>query len=127
MTAVSPQKNWVTELYPTLNSTQHMNYTENYRGIKLDIQAMDLQLSKSVHESIRNMIDRLEKHAGTINFADVYLKTEANANVNDKFVKVRLGVPGPDAFAEDTGEYWETTIKSVTDKLDKQLRKTNGK
>jgi putative sigma-54 modulation protein len=88
---------------------------------------MDLQLGKSVHESIRNMIDRLENHAGTINFADVYLKTEANANVNDKFVKVRLGVPGPDAFAEDTGEYWETTIKSVTDKLEKQLRKTNGK
>lgn len=127
MTAVSPKKIWVTELYPAPNYTQHMNYTENYRGIKLDIQSMDLQLSKSVHESIRNMIDRLEKHAGTINFADVYLKTEANANVNDKFVKVRLGVPGPDAFAEDTGEYWETTIKSVTDKLDKQLRKTNGK
>jgi putative sigma-54 modulation protein len=127
MTAVSVKKVPGTELYPALKNTQHMNYTENYRGIKLDIQSMDLQLSKSVHESIRNMIDRLEKYAGTINFADVYLKTEANANVNDKFVKVRLGVPGPDAFAEDTGEYWETTIKSVTEKIEKQLRKTNGK
>jgi ribosomal subunit interface protein len=127
MTAVSRKNVWVTDLYPALKNTQHMNYTENYRGIKLDIQSMDLQLSKSVHESIRNMIDRLEKHAGTINFADVYLKTESNAKVNDKFVKVRLGVPGPDAFAEDMGEYWETTIKSVTEKIEKQLRKTNGK
>jgi putative sigma-54 modulation protein len=104
-----------------------MSFNENYRGIKLGIQSGDIQLNKSVHESIRNMIDRLEKHAGTINFADVYLTMEANANTNDKFVKVRLGVPGHDAFAEDTGEYWETTIKSVTEKIEKQLRKTNDK
>ena len=127
MTAVTPQNISIADLYPALKNTQHMNYTENYRGIKLDIQSMDLQLGKSVHESIRNMIDRLEKYAGTINFADVYLKTDVNSHVNDKFVKVRLGVPGPDAFAEDTGEYWETTIKSVTEKIEKQLRKTNGK
>jgi putative sigma-54 modulation protein len=104
-----------------------MNYTENYRGIKLDIQSIDVNLSKSVHESIRGMIDKLERHAGTINFADVYLKKEENANTRDKYVKVRLGIPGPDAFAEETGDYWETTLKGVTEKLEKQLRKANGK
>jgi putative sigma-54 modulation protein len=104
-----------------------MSYTENYKGIKIGIQSGDIQLSKSVHESIRNMVDRLEKHAGTINFADVYLTNEVNAKENDKFVKVRLGIPGTDAFAEDSGDYWETTIKSVTEKIEKQLRKSNGK
>lgn len=100
-----------------------MNYTENYRGVKLNIQSINVNLSKSVHESIRIMIDKLERYAGTINFADVYLKKEENKATEDKYIKVRLGVPGPDAFAEDTGEYWETTLKSVTDKLEKQLRK----
>lgn len=104
-----------------------MNYTENYRGIKLDIQSIELNLSKSVHESIRNMIDKLERCAGTINFADVYLKTEENANTGDKYVKGRLGIPGPDVFAEETGEYWESTLKRVTEKLEKQLRKANDR
>lgn len=104
-----------------------MNFTENYRGIKLDIQSSEPGLSKSVHETIRNMIDRLERHAGNINFLDVYLKREANANKEDKYVKVRMGLPGPDAFAEETGEYWETALKGVSEKLEKQLRKANGK
>jgi putative sigma-54 modulation protein len=104
-----------------------MNYTENYRGIKLSIQALDIHLNKSFHESIRSMIDRLERFAGTINFIDVYLRTESNIKMNEKFVKVRLGIPGQDAFAEDTGGYWEATLKSVADKLEKQLRKSKGK
>ncbi len=104
-----------------------MNYTENYRGIKLDIQAVDINLDDSVQETIRTMVDKLERHAGTINFADVYLKKENASNGTDKFVRVRLGIPGPDAFAEDTGEHWEPTLRSVTGKLEKQLRKSNDR
>lgn len=104
-----------------------MNYTENYRGIKLDVQAIDINLSASVQQTIRDMMDKLERHAGTINFADVYLKKENTSSQTNKFVRVRLGVPGPDAFAEDTGEHWEPTLRSVSEKIERQLRKSNGK
>lgn len=104
-----------------------MSYTDHYKGIKLDIQSVDLNISKSVHETIRGVLDKLEKHVDKINFADFYLKKENAANGKDKFVRIRLGIPGPDAFAEDTGEHWETTIRSVTDKIERQLRKGNDK
>jgi putative sigma-54 modulation protein len=104
-----------------------MNYTENYRGIKLDVQAIDVNLRESVQEAIRDMVDKLERFAGTINFADVYLKKENTTSGENKFVRVRLGVPGPDAFAEDRGEHWEPTLRSVAAKLEKQLRKNHAK
>ncbi len=104
-----------------------MSYFENYRGIKLDIQSVDISIGKSVHETIRTVVDKLERHAGKINFTDVYLKKENTANGVDKFVRIRLGIPGPDAFAEDTGEHWETTIRNVADKIERQLKKGNDK
>jgi putative sigma-54 modulation protein len=108
------------------NKIQNMNYTENYRGIKLDIQGVDLSLTDSVHQAIREAVDKLERFTDHINFADVYLKIENSNNGINKYVSMRLGVPGPDAFADDRGEYFEPTIKSVADKLQKQLRKSSG-
>lgn len=104
-----------------------MNYTENYRGIKLDVQAVDLNLNESVQQTIRDVVDKLEKFTDHINFADVYLKIENANNGVNKYVSMRLGVPGPDAFADDRGEHFEPTLRSVASKLEKQLRKTNGR
>jgi putative sigma-54 modulation protein len=104
-----------------------MNYTDHYKGIKLDIQAVDISIGDSVQQTIRTMLDKLERHAGKINFADVYLKKENAINGKNKFVRVRLGIPGPDAFAEDTGEHWETTIRNVADKIERQLEKVQSK
>lgn len=104
-----------------------MNYTENYRGIKLDVQGVDLTLKDSVQQTIREVVDKLERFTDHINFADVYLKIENSNNGLNKYVSMRLGVPGPDAFADDRGEHFEPTLRSVADKLEKQLRKNNGK
>jgi putative sigma-54 modulation protein len=104
-----------------------MNYTENYRGIKLDVQGVDLTLKDSVQETIREVVDKLEKFTDHINFADVYLKIENSNNGMNKYVSMRLGVPGPDAFADDRGEHFEPTLRSVASKLEKQLRKNSGR
>jgi ribosomal subunit interface protein len=99
-----------------------MNYTENYKGIKLDIQAVDTHIPDGVQETIREAIDKIGKHAPEINFFDVYLKNENHATDN-KNVRIRVGVPGPDVFAEENGEHWETAIRAVTHKLIRQLDK----
>jgi len=103
-----------------------MNYTDHYKGIKLDIQAVDIIIGDSVQQAIRTILDKLERYTGEINFADVYLKKENASNGKNKFVRIRLGIPGPDAFAEDTGEHWETTLRSVADKIERQLVKVQS-
>jgi putative sigma-54 modulation protein len=39
-----------------------MNYTENFEGIKMDVQAVDISISKTVQQRIREMITKMRLH-----------------------------------------------------------------
>ena len=100
-----------------------MNYTENYEGIKLDVQAVDIEISDAIQESIRKKIAKLKRHAKKIDSIDVYFKEEANHATNTKSVRMRVGVPGNDVFAQDEGDNWYQLLDNVEEKLIKQLQK----
>lgn len=100
-----------------------MNYTENYKGIKIDVQSPNADISTAVQEEIRLAIDKLSRFTTNINAADFYFKVEGSNNAALSSVSIRLGIPGPDVFADDTGDNWISLIKSVTDKLIRQLEK----
>ena len=100
-----------------------MNYTENYRGIKIDVQSHNVDISDAVQVEIRSAIDKLSKFASNINATDFYFKVDGSTNSAVSSVGIRLGVPGPDVFAEEKGDNWISLIKSVVNKLIKQLQK----
>lgn len=100
-----------------------MNYTENYNGVKIDVQTVNAEIPASVQEEIRASIDKLSRFTQTINALDVYFKEEGHGNAPVKVVSMRVGVPGPDVFAEERGEQWTTMLKAVTDKNIRQLQK----
>jgi putative sigma-54 modulation protein len=100
-----------------------MNYTENYRGIKIDVQSPHIDISEALQVEIRSSIDKLSRFAKDINAMDLYFKSEGqNGNTNNT-VGVRLGIPGPDVFAEENGDNLITSLKSVVNKLIRQLEK----
>lgn len=104
----------------------YMNYTENFDGIKIDVQAVDFDLNPDLQESIRKMITKLRRHVSDVNFVDVYFKKEPAHGNDFRTVSVRLGIPGNDAFATDSGNDWQGLLKSVEEKLRRQLeRKKN--
>ena len=49
-----------------------MNYTENYKGIKLDVQSVNLDISDSDQAEIRSAIDKISRFANVVNAVDVY-------------------------------------------------------
>ena len=100
-----------------------MNYTENFEGIKIDVQAVDISISDAVQQAVRDTITKLMRFAKKIDSVDVYFKEEANQATDTKRVSMRVGVPGTDVFAEDRGENWYELLKSVEEKLKKQLEK----
>ena len=100
-----------------------MNYTENFEGIKLDVQAVDITISDTVQQEIRDMLMRLRRHISEINWVDVYLEEKAGKSTDPKSVRVRLGIPGQDAFASDSGDNFMALLKSVEEKLRRQLEK----
>lgn len=100
-----------------------MNYTENFEGIKLDIQAVDITITTELQQSIRDMIGRLKRHISQVNFVDVYFTDKSEKSTDPKTVGVRFGIPGNDAFASDSGDNWMALLRSVEEKLRRQLKK----
>lgn len=100
-----------------------MNYTENYEGIKLDIQAVDIDISDSIQQSVRDSINKIRRHMKKIDSVDVYFKEETSHSTNPKSVHMRVGIPGNDVFAQDEGDNWYELLKNVEEKLKRQLEK----
>ena len=100
-----------------------MNYTENFEGIKLDVQAVDIDISDELQQRIRDMITRLQRHISEVNWVAVYFKKEAEQSTDSRTLSIRFGIPGNDAFASDSGDSWMALMASVEEKLRRQLRK----
>lgn len=100
-----------------------MNYTENFDGIKLDIQAVDITIADELQQAIREMIGRLKRHISQVNFMDVYITDKSEKSTDPKTVRVRFGIPGNDAFASDSVDNWMPLLNSVEEKLRRQLEK----
>ena len=100
-----------------------MNYTENFQGIKIDVQAVDITIGDELQQRIRDMITKLQRHISEINWVDMYFKIERGQSNNTKEISMRLGIPGADVYASDSGEDWMPLMKSVEEKLRRQLEK----
>jgi putative sigma-54 modulation protein len=100
-----------------------MNYTENFEGIKLDVQAADIDVSDELQQEIRNVIGRLKRHVSKVNFVDVYFTDKSEKSTDAKNVGIRFGIPGNDAYASDSGGNWMELLKNVEEKLRRQLMK----
>ncbi|GAB1453416.1 hypothetical protein MASR2M47_34720 [Draconibacterium sp.] len=100
-----------------------MNYTENFEGIKLDVQAGDIDISDNLQQAIRSAIGRLKRHISEVNFVDVYLTDKTEKTTDAKKVGIRFGIPGNDAYASDSGDNWMELLKNVEEKLRRQLQK----
>lgn len=100
-----------------------MNYTENFEGIKLDVQGGEIAISDVLQQEIRDTIKRLKRHVSEVNFVDVYFTDKSKKTTDAKKVGIRFGVPGNDAYASDSGDNWMELLKNVEEKLRRQLVK----
>jgi len=102
---------------------QQMNYTENFEGIRLDVQAVDITISNDIQQEIRDMILRLRRHVSEVNWVDVYFNEKSGKSTKQRSVSVRFGIHGNDVFASDSGNNFMALLKSVEEKLRRQLEK----
>ncbi|MFC6999821.1 ribosome hibernation-promoting factor, HPF/YfiA family [Rufibacter roseus] len=100
-----------------------MNYTENFEGIRIDVQAVDITITDGLQQRVRDAITKMKRFVHDINWVDVYFKVEPNHATNTKTVSMKLGIPGEDVFASESGDEWFPIMNSIEDKLRKQLEK----
>jgi putative sigma-54 modulation protein len=100
-----------------------MNYTENFEGIKMDVQAVGVNIGNTLQLRVRKMIARLRRHISEVNWVDVHFKREGGNPTGNRILSIRLGIPGNDVFASGSGDSWMVLLKNVEEKLRRQLEK----
>ena len=84
-------------------------------------------LLDSTKEVINEKINKLETFYDRIERADVHIKSDDGQATNGYRVQVRLAVPGPDLFAENTDPSIKRAIAEVAEALRRQIKKHKEK
>jgi putative sigma-54 modulation protein len=96
--------------------------------MKLILMTHNVTLTKSIEDHILTRIDKLEHYDRFAINARVTLDHDATRAPESHFkCSMRLAVPGPDLFAEDTEADLYAAIDLVTKKIEQQIRKRQSK
>jgi putative sigma-54 modulation protein len=96
--------------------------------MKLILSTHNVTLTKAIEDHILSRIDKLEHFDRFAINARVTLEHD-NTKVPERAFScsMRLSVPGPDLFAEDSESDLYAAIDLVTKKIEQQIRKRHGK
>jgi len=100
-----------------------MNNTQIPQGVVIDIQAVDMTLDEQLQRKIFKMLAKFKQYFSKISSADFYLRKTSKRAASPRSIKVRLGLPGAEIFASDSGKSWKALMGRVEEKIIKQLQK----
>ncbi len=96
--------------------------------MKLILSTHNVTLTKAIEDHILSRIDKLEHFDRFAINARVTLEHDHTKATEKQFTcSMRLAVPGPDLFAEDSEVDLYAAIDLVTKKIEQQIRKRHSK
>ena len=96
--------------------------------MKFILSAHNVTLTKAIEDHILTRIEKLEHLDHYATSARVSIEHDNKKMPEKQFsCSVRLSVPGPDLFAEDSESDLYSAIDLVTKKMEQQLRKRHSK
>lgn len=91
--------------------------------MQLDITGQHIEVTDSLKAYVAEKLERLEKHFDHVNNVHVILTVEKLRQKSEATVSIN----GASLFAESTEDDMYTAIDSMTDKLDRQIKKHKEK
>src|SRR5687767_1529252 len=96
--------------------------------MKLILSTHNVTLTKAIEDHVMNCIDKLDHLDRWAINARVTLEHDNTKTTDKQFTcSLRLAVPGPDLFAEDSESDLYAAIDLVTKKMEQQIRKRHNK
>ena len=96
--------------------------------MKLILSTHNVTLTKAIEDHILARLDQFEHLDRFAMDARVILEHDTSKATDRQFkCSIRLGMPGPDLFAEDTESDLYTAIDLVAKKIEQQIRKRHNK
>ncbi|RYZ62260.1 MAG: hypothetical protein EOO14_02810 [Chitinophagaceae bacterium] len=99
-----------------------MNTVLEQQDLKLDIQTKGVEMNTYLDRKIQNMIKKLKQLLPDVAWMDIYLRTNSES-VNPRTVVLRMGIPGTDIVASDSGDRWKIILKNIEKRVIRQLEK----
>ena len=96
--------------------------------MKLILSTHNVTLTKAIEDHIISRIDKLEHmDRDAIDARVIFEHDQLKAPERQFTCSIRLSVPGPDLFAEDSESDLYAAMDLVTKKIEQQLRKRHSK
>jgi len=95
--------------------------------MKVRVQSVNFNADASLIEFVEKKINSLEKYYDKIVDSEVYLKVQQTSDKENKFVDVKLNIPGNDLVAKKQCKTFEEGVMLAADSLKRQLTKKKEK
>lgn len=95
--------------------------------MKVKVNAIHFSADQKLIDFINGRVSKLETFYDKIISAEATLKVEEGADKENKFVEIRLAVPGKDLFAKKIAKSFEESTDNVVEALRRQIQKHKSK
>ena len=95
--------------------------------MKVNVQAVNFTVDKKLVDFVQERMDRLGKYYDKIVSADVFMKVEKTSDKENKFVEIKINVPGDDFLVKKQCKTFEEAIELAAESLERLLVKRKEK
>ena len=95
--------------------------------MKIHVQSVNFNADASLIDFVEKKINSLEKYYEKIIDSEVFLKVQQTSGKENKFVDIKLNIPGNDLVVKKQCKTFEEGVVLATDSLKRQLAKNKEK
>ena len=95
--------------------------------MKVSVQSVNFNADRSLIEFVEKKVNSLEKYYDKIVDSEVFLKVQQTSGKENKFVDLKLNIPGNDLVVKKQCKTFEEGVMLATDSLKRQLTKKKEK
>ena len=95
--------------------------------MKVNVQAVNFIVDRKLVDFVQERMDKLEKYYDKIVSAEVFLKVEKTSEKENKFVEIKINVPGDDFLVKKRCKTFEEAVELSAESLERLLVKRKEK
>ena len=95
--------------------------------MKVSVQSVNFNADRSLIEFVEKKVNSLEKYYDKIVDSEVFLKVQQTSGKENKFVDLKLNIPGNDLVVKKQCKTFEEGVMLAADSLKRQLTKKKEK
>ena len=89
--------------------------------MKVNVQAVNFTVDRKLVDFVQERMDKLEKYYDKIVSAEVFLKVEKTSEKENKFVEIKINVPGDDFLVKKQCKTFEEAVELSAESLERLL------